>query len=314
MDWIETKELLRGPAALVMTPFHQDLSLNLEALTQNIRYMTDAGLRRGRGFLVVPCGTGEYVSLTRDEHRQMVETAVRATDGTVPVVAGVGTCSCLDAAEMARIAQRAGACCVMVPAPFYYELDEEVFFNWYATLAQAVTIPIMVYDQVFRRASLGAGLRLQGIARLAEISSLIAFKYGGPAQHLDMVPALEQFSGRFAFIHGSPDFTSVISHMHGAYGFVSAPVTCWPAFELHYWDLLEARQYHEAAKWQARLAPYTRLFSREGGWGQYLFAAAVIKATLEYVGLYGGPVRPPFYDLAADQKEKLFALLDSLAL
>ena len=201
MDWIETKELLRGPAALVMTPFHQDLSLNLEALTQNIRYMTDAGLQRGRGFLVVPCGTGEYVSLTRNEHRRLVETAVRATDGTVPVVAGVGTCSYLDAIEMAQTAQQAGACCVMVPAPFYYELDEEVFFNWYATLAKAVTIPIMVYDQVFRRASLGAGLRLEGIARLAEIPSLISFKYGCPAQHLDMVPALDQYAERLSLIH-----------------------------------------------------------------------------------------------------------------
>lgn len=314
MDWNETKEVLRGPAALVMTPFQQDLSLNLDALTQNIRYMTDAGLQRGRGFLVVPCGTGEYVSLTRDEHRLMVETAVRATDNTVPVVAGIGTCSYLDAIEMAETAQQAGAACVMIPAPFYYELDEEVFFTWYAALAKALTIPIMVYDQVFRRPSLGAGLQLEGIARLAEIPSIISFKYGGPAQHLDMVPTLQQFAERFAFIHGSPDFTAIISHMHGAYGFVSAPVTCWPAFELRYWTLLENRHYHEAARWQARLAPYTRLFSREGGWGEYLFAASVIKATLEYVGLYGGPVRPPFRDLSMTQKEKLFALLDKLDL
>ena len=80
-DMDVVKQELRGPAALVMAPFNPDLSLNVEALETNIRYMLDRGLRTGQGFVICPCGTGEYLALSQEEHRLMVRAAVEVTDG-----------------------------------------------------------------------------------------------------------------------------------------------------------------------------------------------------------------------------------------
>ena len=93
----------------------RDLSLNLEALKKNVRYMADWVMRGGRGFIIVPCGTGEYVTLSKEVLRHMVAVSVQATDGKLPVVAGIGSCNYKEAIELAEIARQAGAICVMLP-------------------------------------------------------------------------------------------------------------------------------------------------------------------------------------------------------
>ncbi len=312
MDWDQVKQDLRGPAALVMAPFRKDLSLDTEALARNVRFIVDGGLKRGRGFIVVPCGTGEYATLDRDEHRQMVTTALKATDGELPVVAGFASCDYREAIALAEDARRAGATCVMCPPPYYYRLGKDAFFEWYRMLSEAVDIGIMVYDQSWR-AGLGTAIRLPMMERLAALPNVVALKYGGPGQYMDMIDAIERYADRFAFIDNSLGYTATIGHMHGSAGFVSGPSTWWPEFELRFWDLMEAGNYREADQWHTRITPYMQYHrDEEFGGTSYFFGAALIKACLEYVGLYGGPVRPPFTELTNAQKEEIFALLDKM--
>lgn len=309
MDWETIKEDVRGPVALVMPPFKDDLSLDLDALRQNIRYMADRGLRRGRGLAIVPCGTGEYLSLSKDEHRQMVETAVRATDGELPIVAGVGSCNLNDAIELARNARQAGARCVMIPPPFYDRIDAESLFTWYRTIAAAVDVGIMLYDQVWR-AGLGTTIDQSLMERLATIPNVVSLKYGSPSQYYDYVAALQRFAGRFAFVDNSLGFTSTMGYMHGAAGFISGPSSWWPEYELRYWDLLQQGNYVEADRLHANLGPYMQFHrGEEFGGDSYYYGSAVIKACLEYVGLKGGPVRPPFRALTAQQKQRVWDVL-----
>lgn len=312
MDWEAIRRDLRGPAALVMAPFKQDLSLDTAALARNIRYILDGGLRTGRGFLIVPCGTGEYVTLDRDEHRQMVETALKVTDGALPVVAGVASCDIREAIARAEDARRAGATCVMCPPPYYYRLSKDAFVDWYRRLTEAVDIGIMVYDQSWR-SELGTSISLPVMERLTAIPNVISLKYGSPNLFMDMIDALERYAERFAFIDNSLAYTATVSHMHGGTGFISGPSTWWPDFELHYFDLLEAGDYAEADRWHARIAPYMQYHrDEEFGGSSHYFPAALIKACLEYVGLYGGPVRPPFQALTSAQKDEVFGVLESM--
>lgn len=311
-DWDAIKAQICGPSVLIMAPFRKDLSLDLDALRRHVRYLYDSGLRKGRGHLIVPCGTGEYVTLDHEEHRAMVETAVRATDGELPIVAGVGSCNYKEVIALSENARKAGAICVMAPPPYYYRLDEDAFFEWYRILTSSVDIAFMMYDQAWRR-ELGTGITLRVIERLSQLRSIVSLKYGSPLQFMDMITALEQFSQRYAFIDNSLGFTSSVGHMHGSRGFISGPAAWWPEFELHYWDLLEARRYQEADAWHARLAPYMRYFAGDEFQGDYYyFNASTIKASQEYVGLYGGPVRPPFKELTIEQKEVIWRLLDKI--
>lgn len=312
MDWDEVKDLLRGPAALQMPPFNEDLSLNLAILKKHIRHAADRGLARKRGFFICPSGTGEFISLTKEEHWQMVEVAVQATDGEVPVVAGTATSRIRDCIEMAENARRAGATAVMVPPPYYYKLDADAFFEWYRMLTEAVEIGVMIYDQGWR--NLGAGVTLSMMDRLAELPNLIALKYGNPAHFTNMITAFKRHSKRFAFMDNSLGFTAPISHMHGAQGYIAGTASIWTEFELHRWDLLEAGKYEEAELFGSRWADFMRRYlTGDEFQGEYFFHdGATFKAMLEYAGLYGGPVRPPFRAFTKEEKEELFAELDKI--
>lgn len=311
-DFAAVKDLLRGPAAIQMPPFNDDLSLNTEFLKANIRFAYEGGLRRRRGFLICPSGTGEFQSLSFEDHVAMVEAAVEATQGELPVMAGMATPRLDIAIALGHRLQAAGAAALMVPPPFYYKLDEDAFFAYYEAFSKAVPIGVMIYDQVWR--NLGTGVSLRMMERLSALPNLIALKYGSPAHFTDMILAYKAFSDRYAFIDNSLAYTAVISHMHGAQGYISLPAGLWPRFELHRWDLLEAGRYQEAEMLGSRFAPFLhRYLTGDEFGGDFVFHdGATAKAMLEYAGLHGGPVRPPFRALTPNEKKDLFAMLDAI--
>lgn len=313
-DIAQVKHELSGPCALMMAFFHEDLSLNPDAVKATTRHMIEAGMGPGHGFLICPAGTGEYLSLDPGEHRQMVEAAVEAAAGRLPVVAGVAGIDIREVIAKARAAQRAGVRYVMIPPPFYDRLDQDAVYRWYAQLADALDLGLMVYDQSWRKE--GTGLTLPLIERLAAIDNVVSLKYGCPAYFNDMIVALDRFSDRFAFVENSLGFTSTISFMHGGTGFISGPALWWPAYELEFHRLLQAGEFQAADRMHSRMAPYMALFSGEN-WGRgagprVYQGAEIIKASCEYVGLYGGPMRPPHAGLSADEKRHVWAILDQL--
>ena len=314
MSWdIEVvKRELSGPSGLVMAPFNGDLSLNLEALRSNLSYLLEGGMKTGAGHVICPCGTGEYLTLSSDEHESMVRTAVEVLAGEVPVVAGVAGIDIREVIQKSENAQRAGAKYVMIAPPFYEAIDQEGIYDWYRFLSESLDMGIMIYDQSWR-SDLGTRLGLPLIERLSGLENIVSLKYGSPNVFDDMITALEQFSDRFAFIENSLGYTSAVAHMHGATGFISAPVTWWPEFELRFFEFLEQGEYAEADRWHARLGPYMAWFSGEfANAPRYFHQAALVKASLEYVGLYGGPVRPPFRALNVEEKDELFAVMDAI--
>jgi dihydrodipicolinate synthase/N-acetylneuraminate lyase len=101
--------------------------------------------------------------------------------------------------------------------------------------------------------------------------------------------------------------------MHGATSFVSGPSNWWPEFEIGFFKLIEQGKFQEADRMHARLGPYMAWFDGEfSTTGRFASQAAVIKASMEYVGLYGGRVRPPFRTLNEDEKHELWATMDRI--
>ena len=311
-DIEHVKQELSGPSALVMVPFNDDLSLNMGALTKNIRYMIDGGMRTGSGHMICPCGTGEYLTLSAAEHRRVVETAVEASAGELPLVAGVARININEVIEMAESAQQAGAKYVMVSPTFYDPIDQDGIFEWYRILNESVGAGIMIYDQSWRT-DLGTTLSLPLIERLAELKNLVSLKFGAPEILKVTVEAMDKFADRFAFIDNSLGYISTIAHMHGASDFISGPSVWWPEFELEFFDMMQRAQYAKADRWHARLGPWMALINGEFARSESFFhQAAIMKASLEYVGQYGGPVRPPFRAMNAQEKLEVFAVLEDL--
>jgi len=318
IDYEEIKRKIVGPSVLVMAPFKDNYELNIEALKENIQYIMDSGISRGKGHIICPCGTGEYVTLSHEEHKMMVEAVVDVGGDKLPVVAGVASCNYKEAIKLAQEAAEAGAECVMIPPPYYYSISQEAIYRWYKVIAKEVKIGIMAYNQFWR--NMGTFISVPLMGKLAEIENMVSMKYGGEVMR-DYITALGLYSKRFSFIDNSIAYTAAIGHMHGAAGYITGPGAFWPEFEAKYWSLLEQRKYEEADKWHAKLGPFWDFFYGGGGTikgeefagieGSF-FPASVLKAALEYVGLYGGPVRPPFIELTKEQKKKLFNILENI--
>ncbi len=305
IDFEDVKRKIRGPTVIMMAPFKDNYELNIEALKENIRFVMDGGITKGEGQIICPCGTGEYVSLSHEERKIMVETAVEVAGNELLVVAGVPSCHYREAIELANNAAEAGAKCVMIPPPYYYSITQEDIYRWYKVIAEEVKdIGIMAYTQPWR--SIGSFISVPLMGKLAEIESIVSMKYGGDVMR-DYVTALGLYSKRFSFIDNSIAYTATVGHMHGAAGYITGPVVFWPEFEAKYWSLLEQRKYQEADKWHAKIGPFWEFFRDSA-----FFGASVFKAGQEYRGLYGGPVRPPFIGLTEEQKNKLFGVLEDI--
>ena len=136
MSWDieQVKREIRGPAGLAMATFDDGLRLDVEALKGNLRYMVDNGVGDGRGFVICPSGTGEYLSLSDEEHLLMTEAALEVCAGKMAVVSGVAGVNLDDVIARTDAARRAGARYAMVPPPFYYGIDQQGVFDWYRIL------------------------------------------------------------------------------------------------------------------------------------------------------------------------------------
>ena len=315
VDFAELKEKIRGPTMLVVAPFYDNYELNIAALKENIRFSMDGGISDGKGFIICPCGGGEYVTLSPEEHKIMVKAAVEVAGDKLLVVAGVQSCDYRVAIQLALNAAEAGAKCIMIPAPYYHPISQEGIYRWYQVIAEGIgtKIGIMAYDQPWN-GYVGAFISVPLMGKLAGIKSMVAIKYSSNVIK-DYITALSLYSERFAFIDNSGTYRAIVAHVHGKVaGHVTHAASFWPEFEAKYWSLVEQGKYEEATKWHAKLAPYYEFIKDKAlaGVEDAFQESPVDKAALEYLGLYGGPVRPPFVELTKEQKKKLFGILEAI--
>ncbi len=309
IDFEEIKGKIGGPCVSIVAPFKDSNELNVEALKEYIRFIMDGGIGNGNGHIICPCANGEYKTLSPEENEAVVKAAVEVGGNELMVVAGVTSNNYKEVIKVSLNAADAGAKCVMIPPPYYYQLNQEDIYRWYKTIAEGIKgkIGMMAYNQSWR--NIGSFLTVPLMGRLAEIESIVSMKYGGEVMR-DYITALGLYSKRFSFIDNSIAYTATAGHIHGGAGFITGPGVFWPEFEAKYWSLLEQRKYEEADKWHAKIGPFWQWYYSEGRSG--MFGASVFKAGQEYRGLYGGPVRPPFIELTKEQKKKFFSVLEAI--
>ncbi|KKB34238.1 2,4-dihydroxyhept-2-ene-1,7-dioic acid aldolase [Bacillus thermotolerans] len=157
----EAKEKLKGSIAPVITPFKQDESLDLETFKSLINWQIESG---SHGISVT--GTsGEPSSLTVEEREQVMETAVKTIGGRVPFAPGTGSVNHNEALRLTKAAQEMGADAAMVIVPYYNKPSQHALYNHYKTIADAVDIPIIIYNIPGRT---GVNMEVKTLKRLVE--------------------------------------------------------------------------------------------------------------------------------------------------
>ena len=134
--------MFKGLMPAMVTPFDEHGEVDLAATEAVVERFLEAGVDG-----ISPLGsTGEFSHLTGEERKRFAEEVTRIVAGRVPLVIGVGAAGTKEMVELARHAQGAGADAVLVVSPFYWKVGEEALFRHFATVAESVDIPVVIYN------------------------------------------------------------------------------------------------------------------------------------------------------------------------
>jgi 4-hydroxy-tetrahydrodipicolinate synthase len=161
--------MFTGTGTALVTPFRRDGSLDEPTLRALIKRQIDAGID-----FLVPCGTtGESPTLTHEEHLRVVEIAVELAKGRVPVLAGAGGYNTAEVIALARELAEIGADGILSVTPYYNKPTQEGLFQHYKAIAEAITLPIVVYSVQGRT---GVNVEPATVRRLSAIENIVGIK------------------------------------------------------------------------------------------------------------------------------------------
>ncbi|MDP6619937.1 MAG: 4-hydroxy-tetrahydrodipicolinate synthase, partial [Nitrospinota bacterium] len=160
--------MFHGSIVAIVTPFKNG-DVDEAALRGLIEWHIASGTHG-----IVSCGTtGESPTLSHEEHDRVVNFTLEVVGGRAPVIAGAGSNSTQEAIHRTRHAKEAGADGALLVTPYYNKPTQEGLFRHFQAVAEAVDIPIVLYDVPGRTA---VGMKPETVARLAEIPNIVALK------------------------------------------------------------------------------------------------------------------------------------------
>jgi 5-dehydro-4-deoxyglucarate dehydratase len=272
------RERIRGVLGFPVTPFRQDLSLDLNALARNVDEMA----RYPFCALVAAGGTGELYSLTPAEVEDVVRVTVQAAAGRMPVVAGTGFNGPLGA-DMAKRAERAGAECILALPPYYNNAPFEGVTAYYQEIGAATALPLMVYSRDWAVFTPGM------VARLADSVPTLTFWKDGQGDGRKYQRIMQSVGDRLAWLGGLGDDCVPTYFAVGVQAYTSSISNIAPRLSV---ELAEAGMARDFERLDGLMKKYVHpLYAlRERVKG---YEVAVMKAAMEILGMPAGPVRPP---------------------
>ena len=160
--------MLKGSIVALITPFRDD-NLDEKDYVKLINYHLENGTNG-----IVPGGTtGESPTLSHNEHKKIIEIAVRECKGKIPVIAGTGSNSTYEAVELSKYAEKAGSDALLVVTPYYNKPTQEGLYQHYKKINDNVGVPIIIYNIPSRSV---IDMSVETMAKLYELKNIIGVK------------------------------------------------------------------------------------------------------------------------------------------
>lgn len=233
--------MITGSIVAIVTPMHEDGSLDLNSFRQLI----DFHVQEGTDALVVVGTTGESPTVTVEEHCELIKLAVDHAAGRIPVIAGTGANSTAEAIELTRFAKEAGADMALSVVPYYNRPTQEGLYRHFKTIAEAVDLPVILYNVPGRTV---ADMANDTILRLAEVPGIVGVKEA--TGNLDRACDLIARAPKDFALYTGDDMTAVASLSLGFHGDISVTANVAPRL-MHEMcvaarngDIAKAREIH----------------------------------------------------------------------
>ena len=160
--------MFKGSIVALITPFKNN-KIDEDRYASLIHYHISNGTKG-----LVPAGTtGESPTLDHDEHKKVIEIAIKESNGKIPVIAGTGSNSTSEAIELSKHAEKAGANALLIVTPYYNKPTQEGLYQHYKTINDNVGIPIIIYNIPPRSV---VDMSVDTMARLFELKNIAGVK------------------------------------------------------------------------------------------------------------------------------------------
>ena len=293
------KEIFRGSAAAVITPFTPD---GRDVDLDFFRALLHAQLAGGTDAVVVAGTTGESPVLTGDEKRRLFQCAVSELRGRLPVIAGTGSNDTWKAVRASNEAEKEGVDGLLIVTPFYNKCTQEGVVRHYHTIADRVSTPVIVYNVPSRT---GLNIKPETYQALAEHKNIVAVKEANG--DLSAAAKTASLCGDALTMYSGNDDQTVAMMALGAKGVISVAANAAPGLMHAVTQKALQNDLLGAGERQASLLRLTGLLFSEVN-------PIPIKAAVSY--LYGRecPLRLPLTPMSEDKKRLLIRELDRLGL
>jgi 4-hydroxy-tetrahydrodipicolinate synthase len=285
-----------GLTVALITPFKNGQVDEL-ALRRLVDFQIEAGTD-----CVSPCGTtGESPTLSHEEHERVVAIVCEQARGRIKVMAGTGSNSTSEAVRLTKAAKKAGADAALMVAPYYNKPTQEGFYRHYAAVAEAVDLPIVLYNIPGRTAK---NMEPETICRLAELPTIVAVKESTGS----MDQASQILAGSdLTLLSGDDSLTLPLMALGGS-GVVSVVGNLIPHDVKAMITAWQSGAVAEAQRWHHKLFPLCRdMLSLSTN-------PIPLKAAMALLGRDTGEVRLPLTPLSEGERESLRRTLEAYGL
>ncbi len=286
VDW-------KGVFPALMTEFHEDGSLDLDATRRHAALCLEAGCTG-----LVMLGTlGENTSLRPEEKERVAAAAVEVADGRVPVLAGIAEYTTVFAIEAAARAERAGCDGLMVLPAMVYPQDEREAIAHFSAVAEATRLPIMIYNNPV---AYHVDLQPAALESLAACDNIVAVKDSSHDSRR-ITDMINHFGDRFRIFCGVDDLL-LENLLCGAVGWVSGLANSLPVEAVRLFELASARRLDEALALYRWFMPLLHLDTERK-------LVQMIKLANQLTGTGREWVRPPRLPLVGEERQRVEALV-----
>lgn len=292
---------LKGTFVVTVTPFTTEDNLDEEGLRENIDWYIQEGIHG----IACTGSTGEFVALSEEEWERVTNITIEQVNHRVPVL--VGTCggqpTTKATIKRTKYAKDAGADGVFIVHPYYSRSLEDELYDHYKRVAEAVDIPIMIYNNPF---TTHVDALPELLARLAKDFPNIEYikESSGQVQRVQEIISL---AGDHVAVFCGDDTLAFESFVLGAKGWIAASANIIPKKCAQLFELMEKGNIVEARNLWFKIVPLT---SSVEGWGRL---AQTAKKALDLLGRAGGPsLRGPKLDITKEQEAQLKKMLSDL--
>ena len=289
-------EAFQGIFPPMITPLNSDFSLDVAHAEKLIEHLIDGGVH---GIFIIGT-TGESASISLDVKVDLIRLTCKLVNGRVPVLVGITECSFVQSLDLAAVAYESGASALVAAPPFYINIDQDELVNYYQKLADAVNLPLFLYDMPSHTK---VNIAVESAITLSAHPNIIGLKdSSGNQENFSALCAAFKDQPAFKLFIGPEEILASTLEM-GGHGGVSGGANMFPKL---YVALYEAFQKQDSDRVQS--LHETILFLSENIYKNGTYKSSYLKglkAALSFEDLCDGTLALPLYAYSEEEQAEL---------